>query len=35
MGKILEDVDDMKDIVGEDGGLADRLEEMKLRLSGI
>ena len=35
VGKILEDVDDMQDIVGEDGGLADRLEEMKLRLSSM
>ena len=35
VGKILEDVDDMQEIVGEDGGLADRLEEMKLRLSSM
>ena len=35
VGKILEDVDDMQEIVGEDGGLADRLEEMKLKLSSI
>ena len=33
--RYLEDVDDMQEIVGEDGGLADRLEEMKLRLSSI
>ena len=33
--RFLEDVDDMQEIVGEDRGLADRLEEMKLRLSGI
>ena len=35
VGKMLEDVDSMQDIVGEDVGLADKLEEMKLRLSSI
>ena len=35
VGKMLEDVDSMQEIVGEDVGLADRLEEMKLRLSSI
>ena len=34
-GRFLEDVDDMQAIVGEDEGLADRLESMKLRLSVI
>jgi hypothetical protein len=34
-GRFLEDVDDMQAIVGEDEGLADRLESMKLRLSRI
>ena len=34
-GRFLEDVDDMQAIVGEDQGLADRLEEMKLKLSSI
>jgi hypothetical protein len=33
--KVFEDVDDMQAIVGEDEGLADRLESMNLRLSGI
>ena len=32
--RYLEDVDDMQAIVGEDESLADRLESMKLRLSG-
>ncbi len=35
VGKMLEDVDSMQEIVGEDIGLADKLEEMKLRLSAI
>ncbi len=35
VGKMLDDVDSMQEIVGEDAGLADRLEEMKLRLSSI
>ena len=35
VGKILDDVDSMQDIVGEDVGLADRLEEMKLKLSSL
>jgi hypothetical protein len=32
---MLDDVDSTQEIVGEDAGLADRLEEMKLRLSSI
>ena len=35
VGKMLEDVDSMQEIVGEDVGLADKLEDMKLRLSSI
>jgi hypothetical protein len=35
VGKMLDDVDSMQDIVGEDEGLADRLEEMKLKLSSL
>ena len=35
VGKMLEDVDSMQEIVGEDICLADKLEEMKLRLSAI
>ncbi len=35
VGKMLEDVDSMQEIVGEDIGLADKLEEIKLRLSAI
>ena len=35
IGAMVEDVDDMQEIVGEDGGLADRLEEMKLKLSSL
>ena len=35
VGKILEDVDSMQEIVGEEVSLADRLEDMKLRLSSI
>jgi hypothetical protein len=35
VGKMLEDVDSMQEIVGEDVGLADRLEEMKLKLSSV
>lgn len=35
VGKMLDDVDSMQEIVGEDVGLADRLEEMKLKLSSI
>ncbi len=32
--RFLEDMDDMQAIVGKDKSLADRLESMKLRLSG-
>ena len=35
VGKMLDDVDSMQEIVGEDVGLADRLEEMKLKLSSL
>ena len=35
VGKMLEDVDSMQEIDGEDIGLADKFEEMKLRLSAI
>ena len=35
VGKMLEDVDSMQEIVGEEVSLADRLEDMKLRLSSI
>ena len=33
-GKYLEDIDDMQAIVGETQGLAERLEAIKLKLSG-